>query len=57
MSVPAPRPIPKRRPTGLAFPKKYFAIVSLTIATFGVPVVSVSANSRPATRGMPIVAK
>ena len=38
-------------------PKKYFAIVSLMIATRGAPATSFTVNSRPATSGCPIVAK
>ena len=46
-----------RRPSGLSVPKKYFAIVSLMIATFGAPATSFTVNSRPLTSGCPMVAK
>ena len=57
MSALLSRPQPMWRPSGLSLPKKYFAIVSLMIATRGAPVTSLTVNSRPRTSGCPIVAK
>ena len=57
MSAVLSRPQPMCRPSGLSLPKKYFAIVSLMIATFGAPPASLTVNSRPAMSGCPIVAK
>ena len=57
MSVVLSRPQPKCRPSGLSVPKKYFAIVSLMMATCGAPATSLTVNSRPLSSGCPIVAK
>ncbi len=57
MSVVLSRPQPMWRPIGFSLPKKYFAIVSLMIATRGAPSASLIVKSRPASSGWPMVSK